>query len=305
MGRTLLLGTDGASWYEWLKDNRKGRDLVVLDPADAHYGPAGRMWLIKGEKPAYSTFFGSIDPQRAPHILTAALAEFLDHASPDVLVQLFAYRPTPMLKQVAELLAFLMRPEQILIESKTAIARNGWPIGPEEIELPTGLPPVVVEAQRKAQWLKLIERCQRHEIPLHQCAIQGARLHSGVQLDELARHRAGLDNALHAEVCGSTLLIVTDGNLDEDVISRALDVTHVPRAQISHPRDYNDMLCAFVRTNGDEFGYGMIERIDFAEGVIHARADAVPPVPVPILRLGSLRVDKDGRERGELKPWQA
>ena len=303
MANTLLLGTQGSAWHQWLKDNRKGRDLILLDPADAHHGPAGRLWLIHDDR-STSRFYGSTDPQRSPHVMVLALAEFLTEARPDALVQLFAYRPTPLLSQLAQLIAFLVKPEQILIDQETPISQGGWPTGPEEIDLPAGLPPMVVDAQRKAQWLKLIERCQPHQIPLQSCVIQGARLGSGHSLDEPTRHRAGLANALHAETCGSTLLIVADEDPDEENISRALDVTHTARAQIVRADAYDDLLCAFVRPSGDEFGFGMIERIDFAEGLIHARTDAIPPVPVPILRLGSMRVDKDGRERGEAKPWQ-
>lgn len=303
MAYTLLLGTQGSAWHEWLKDHRQGRDLILLDPADAHYGAAGRVWLIQGDR-ARSRLYGSTDPQRAPHVMALALAEFLGLAGEHAIVQLFAYRPTPLLSQLAQLTAFLVRPEHIYIQKGTEISQGGWPVGPEELELPAGLPPVVVDAQRKAQWLKLIERSHPHQISIQTCVVQGARLGSGHLLDEATRHRAGLANAAHVETCGATLLIVADEDPDEENISRALDVTHTSRAQVVRPDEYEDVLCAFVRPSGDEFGYGMIERIDFAEGLIHARADAIPPVPVPILRLGSLKVDKDGRERGEARPWQ-
>ncbi len=304
MGRTLLVGRSGASWYEWLRENRKARDLIVLDPSDAHYGPGARLWMIRGDRPLYSCFYGSLDPGRAPHMMAAALSDFLQRANADAIVQLFSYRPSPLHRQTAHMVASMVQPETLLIETGTEIDGDGWPIGPEYLELPVGLPPMVVAAQRKAQWLKLIERGNAHEVMLHSLCIQGARLGSGTPLDEHARVRVGLAEALYAEVCGSALLIVGGGGLSESTISRALDLTHTKRTFLVEADEYSNLLCSFVRQNGEEFGFGMIERIDFELGVLHVRSDAIPPVPVHIMRLGSLKVDRDGRELGEVRPWQ-
>jgi len=299
----FLLGQDGAAWHAWHQENRKGRDIVLLDPADAHHGPAARLRLIKGDKTAQTVFFGSLDAQRAPHVLVAACVELLNAASPGAFVQCFPYRPSPLMRQLTQTLAFLIRPDQILVAHGTPIELDGWPLGPEEINLPAGLPAVVVHAQRKAQWLKMIERSVLHEIPLSKTSIQGVRLGSGQALGDAMRQRAGLTDVLHSEVCGSTLFIVSNHDLDEDQMSRALDVTHVSRAHIVKPAEYDSLLCAFLRPSGDTFGFGRVDRIDFEGGVIYAYVDAVPPVPVPILRLGSLKVDENGREQGEVKPW--
>lgn len=303
MAETLLLGPQGSAWHEWLKDERRGRDVIILNPADAHHGPAGRFTLLQGDR-AVPKFYGSTDPQRAPHVLLAALFELCSVAAPDAIIQLFAFRPTPLLRQLVHLIAFQIRPKELLIAKGTPIDSQGWPIGPEEIGLPEGVPSIVVDAQRKAQWLKLIERCHRHELSIGACALDGIRLGSGVALDQALLTKLGLGSVDHAEVCGGTLLLVADQDPDEDVIARALDATHAVKATVVHQSDYDDLLCAFVRPSGEEFGHGMIERIDFADGLIHVRADAIPEVPVPILRVGSLRVDKDGRERGEARPWQ-
>lgn len=304
MGKLLLIGGGSATWNDWLKEHRAGRDLVVLDPADAHYGPAGRLWVIRGQRPAYSAFYGSLDSQRAPHLMVAALHEFLGVIEDNAIVQLFPTRPSPLMRQLTQLIADLVRPSTIYISNHDVDEGICWPVGPEQIELAKGLPPMVVQAQRKAQWLKLIERSSRHEIPLERLSFQGARLGSGRLLDEVMKQRAGLESALRVEVCGSSLLIVTHEDMDGEEVSRVLDLTHTQRAHVVHPQDYDNLLCAFVRLNGDEFGYGRIETIDFEGGRVIAYADAVPPVPVPIVRLGSLKVDSDGRELGEVRPWQ-
>lgn len=304
MGKLLLVGGGSAAWSDWLKDNRGGRDLVVLDPADAHHGAAGRLWVLRGTRPIYSAFYGSLDPLRAPHLLIAALHEFLGVVDDSAIVQLFPLRASPLMRQLTQTITDMIRPARILMPDGEPDEGISWPVGPEVAELAKPLPPMVRQAQRKAQWLKLIERSSRHEIPLDRLTIQGARLGSGRLLDSIMRQRAGLESALRVEVCGSALLVITHEDLAEEQVTRALDITHTQRAHIVHPEDYENLLCAFVRLSGEEFGYGRIETIDFEAGAVVACADAVPPVPIPILRLGSLRVDADGRELGEVRPWQ-
>ena len=68
-------------------------------------------------------------------------------------------------------------------------------------------------------------------------------------------------------------------------------------------REYDNLLCALVRESGEEIGHGMIESFDFRNGIVRVWADAVPPIPVRVLKLGSLRVDRNGKELGELRAW--
>lgn len=304
MGKLLLVGGGSAAWADWLKDNRAGRDLVVLDPADAHYGAAGRLWVLRGVRPIYSAFYGSLDPQRSPHLLVAALHEFLDVVDDNAIVQMYPMRASPLMRQLTQTVTGMVRPARILMPNDEPDDAICWPVGPESVKLIKPLPNLVLQAQRKAQWLKLIERSSCHEIPLDRLTIQGARLGSGRLLDSIMRQRAGLEDALRVEVCGSSLFVVTKGDLAEEQVTRALDITHTQRAHVVHPEDYENLLCAFVRLSGDEFGYGRVETLDFEAGLAVVMADAVPPVPIPILRLGSLRVDADGRELGEVRPWQ-
>jgi polynucleotide 5'-kinase involved in rRNA processing len=80
-------------------------------------------------------------------------------------------------------------------------------------------------------------------------------------------------------------------------------VTGTTKAHFVAPDSYNHLMCAFARPDGEEIGVGLIERIDWDARIVHAQCTAVPPVPVRILRVGALRVDLNGRELGEVKPW--
>jgi hypothetical protein len=64
------------------------------------------------------------------------------------------------------------------------------------------------------------------------------------------------------------------------------------------------LLCSFANQEGEDFGIGMIRGIDFVTGVAQVACTAVPPAPARILRIGGLRVDPNGNELGEARPWQ-
>ena len=302
MARTLLIGGPNASWRAWEKENLKG-DLLVLDPADATHGTAAVFRLMRGERPLWTRFYGSLDPRRAPHVLLAALAEGMARAGDDLTVRLFTYRNTPLLRQTVALVASVLRPDRILVADGTDLDLDGFPVGPETPALETAFPPMVQEAMRKAQWMKMLERCEPHEVDLRAATLEGSRLGTGRVFSIEERKRAGLEEAVHVEQSGRGLLVVA-ASLDERQIARALDVTHCTKVVHALSRAYDGLLLAFVRPNGDEIGHGRVERIDWEAGLLHAHCTAVAPVPVGIVRLGSLRLDAKGGERGEARPWE-
>jgi hypothetical protein len=304
MGRLLLVGSAATTWREWLKENRNERDLICLDPAEPSQSPPGRLCLFHGDKAVAWRFYGSLDAQRAPHLILAALAALLSQAADDAIVQLFAYRNSPLMRHLAMLVAQMVQPTSILVPAGAVIDQGGYPVGPEEVELDPAFPAVVQGAQRKAQWMKLIENCTEQEVSLDDVAIEGARLGSGARPTEDALRKAGLEGVLHAEVSSGTLLLVTEQEPEDNRMSRALDMFHCSRANVVSPHDYTDLLCSFARQSGEDFGMGIVRKIDFAERTVTALCTAVPPAPVRILRLGGLRVDLQGREEGELRPWQ-
>ena len=295
MPGTLLIGNPGSSWREWLKAHRGGRDLLCLDPADAIQGVPGRICLFRDSRPLFERFYGSLDPQRYPHVILAALAEGLRLMEGEGLVQSFAYRPTPVLRHLLVIAAQLMQPEAILVASGTSLDLNGFPVGPATIELDAAFPKVVHDAQRKAQWIRLLEHCTPHTFPLKSVAFEGSRLGSGLALDAKSLEKFGLHDAL---------FVVIDRELEDHRFARALDLTHTTRLHLANPRVYENLFCSFARQSGEDFGVGFVSRIDWESGQITVLNDAVPPAPVRILRLGAIRVDPKGRELDEVSPWQ-
>lgn len=304
MARTLLLSTQDRTWRDWLKENRKGRDLICLDPTEPDQSPPTRLCLFRDEKVVAWRFYGSLDPQRSPHILLTALVQLLGQAAEGVVVQLWPNRGTPLIRHVTMLASQLVKPDQILVPKDADMDQAGFPVGPEEVELETAFPAMVQNAQRKAHWLKLFENCESHEFDLNRVSVEGARLGSGVPIhaDDLTRFFHG--KVAHGEVAGGGLFIVAREDPDDVEVARALDHFHCSRAHIAHPDEYEGLLCSFAKQHGEDFGMGNIEKIDFDRGKVLANCTAVPPAPVRILRLGALKVDTAGRELGEVRPWQ-
>lgn len=303
-GRSLLIASPAESWREWLKQHRGDRDLLRLDPADPNFDAPARLSLHRGDRVIGWRFFGSLDVSRAPHVLLAAASELLSLAGEDALVQAFAYQPSPLRHQLALMLAQLIRPEQILIGQGCLLDQSALPVGPEVVELESAFQEMVGAAQRKAQWMKLREACEPHAVPLTQVAIEGARLGSGTRLTRTEIASAGLEAALYAERIGVTLFAVVESEPDASLVSRALDAFHCQRAHFVEPRAYDNLLCSFAKPSGEDFGMGFVDEFDWNAGTIRLACTAVPPAPVRILRLGSLKVGPKGDEFGEVRPWQ-
>jgi hypothetical protein len=304
MGRTLLIGPAAVHWRDWEKETRSGRDWICLDPSDANRGTPARLTYARGDKVVDWRLYGSLDAHRFPQVLLAAAAHFMGSAADDVVIQLFAYEATPLLRHVALLIARMCDPAEILVAKGTPIDLGGWPVGPEEIEVPAALPLIVQGAQRKAHWLKLIESCTAHEVDLRKVTVEGVRLGSGRPLTLRQMEQTGLAHLQYGEVCGSTLLLVTDVEIDEDALSRSLSISHCSKAQVVSPASYDGLVSSFARQDGTDFGMGLIESIDFGTCIARVQCSAVAGAPVRILRIGALRIDAQGRELGEVRPWQ-
>lgn len=235
--------------------------------------------------------------------MPAVLAQALEVA-PDLIVQLFPYRPLPLLRQTTSLIAQMLRPTEILVAAGAELDQGGFPVGPSEVEIETAFPPLVQMAQRKAQWLRLFESCRKHTIDLRKVSIEGTRLGTGIRLTSDERKEAKLDNALYAERAGGTLFAVTDLDIEESDVASALDFTGCTRANFVAPGLYRNLLCSFAKQNGEDFAMGILTDIDWQSLRGFALSTAIPPAPIRILRLGALRVEATGRELGEVRPWQ-
>lgn len=305
MGRTLLIGSQTGVWREWLREHQAGREWVGLNPADAEATFPARFSRIREGRVQSWRFAGSLDAMRAPHSALAAANALVRESEEDAIVELFPFRVGPLRLQVARLAIESIRPSHILIDRRTHFPIGGLPVSVEEVDLPEALPESVRAGHRKARWLQLFEQCERHEVELRKVALDGLRLGSGVPIPLENLKKYGFGDPLHGEVAGSNLLVVSRTPVSDLEVTRALDAVHASKAHIVSPSDYENLICAFSRRSEEDFAQGRIVRIRFEDGVVEVSANAVAPTIFDLLKVGGLRVDDEGRERGEMKPWDA
>jgi hypothetical protein len=280
MARTLLRRAPGTSWR--VQTLAEGRPVLHLEASEPHGMPAARLVVTVGERVLRSRFLGTLSALRAPHVVIAEVARFA-REYPDGIIEEMIAQPGPVFAQTQRLITEVFQPDEIR----------------EASEAPAGLPSSVIAAQRRAFWISMREGGQLHRVDLDTVQTEGARFGSGTPVDLKLNP---IEGALYAEQIGPLLYVVTTG--EPDNLPAAMEALGCRKSQLVSPTGFEGLLCAFRREWGEEFGMGTVERVDWASRTAEIWSTAIPPVPVPILSFGTLRLANDGREQGELRRWQ-
>jgi hypothetical protein len=303
MGLTLLIGSRSHTWHDWLQGHLGSRDLLVLDPLHAGLGPPCRLVLARDAEVVAWRFAGATDPLRNPIDLLAGAAGLLAEARPECVALMFAWRESPVRRQLAYALARMLRPKQVLIPEGAACPDDGWPVRAERVPLEPAFPAMVLAAQRRARWMELLKLARPLDIDLARTRVLGARLGSGSPVNVAALHAPGLQGGLRAEVCGQTLLLVTREPVDDGTAIRAMNLAGASRVVAQTPEAYEGLVCSLERDDGTPVALGIVERAEFADGRLRVLTASSPAKAARVLRIGALRVDAEGREVGEVRPW--
>lgn len=292
MPRALCVLDPRWSWKAWLEKNRKQRPVLTFDPAVL---PA-RITLNKGERLAGWRFVGTTSAPRNPIAIMGASIALANEAGDDWIGFLFDPGQNLVLNQLAVEMAQALRVTHVLVPKGSRLETHGWPVGAEPVELEDGYPPMVREAQRRAQWLEVFQSSQDHTVELGSVHVMGARLGAGTPVPMP-------DPGALAWRYGANLHVVSPRAFTQ-AESERLAAQHQAK-QVSHatPEDYVDLVCSLADQEGRDLGIGTVQGLDLATGAIHLRNTAVSPAHPQFLKIGTTKVDPKGRETGETKPW--
>jgi hypothetical protein len=296
MSRTLLFGRPDVHWRDWIKEHRGRRDLLVLDPADADHGPAGRVLAVQQDRVVAWRYVGTTDTTRNPVALLQAAVELGAVVGPNAIIQGFPLPGSLGMRQLAMTLAQMLRPGQILVAAGSALEKDGWPVGAEPVDLPRAFPPMVTEAQRRARWLELREQSSLHTLDLPEISVQGGRLGAG------RRARLEIEDC-YAEVAGGVLHLITDTPIEEDQVARLLNLTHATRLSVVSPSAYRGLVCSLADQEGQDFAMGIIDGFDPTRRTLNVLSPMVAGAPARIVKLGMIKVDETGREEPPVAAW--
>ena len=286
---TLLVSDSRWTWREHLKDS--GAEYVCLDPGNADTGPPCRTFRHDGEKTRDWCFSGTTEAVRDPLRTMAAAWRLTADLKPDANILMASPYGGPLARQLALSIAQLLKPKKILVPEGSELESLSWPIGAETVPLPASLPKMVLESQRRARWLELFERAETHTIDLSQVAVEGTRIGSGRKVS-----LAGWTG--WAEATGNTLHLVGQQELDEDKVPQYLDQSHMSRLNVVAAEQYEGLCCSVATQEGEDFGFGTIQKFLPERSQFIVLCDAVAPAPARILKIGSMRIDGLGREMG-------
>jgi hypothetical protein len=290
MGATLLVTDARFSWREFAAEKPR----VNLDVAAAESGPPGRVTAWSDGKLRAMRFVGTTDPALNPLAILSAYPALAQATDADSWVATPSLPDTPFGRHFGLSLAALVRPSRVLTPAGSGLHKWPWPVGAEETDLPHELPPLVREAQRRAQWMALLDRSTLHTVWLGEVALLGARLGSGRRVET---------PTAWAEVAGSTLHVVADQALDDAQVSSLMDAAHADKTSSAKPSDYAGLVCSFAHQDGEDFGLGVIEALDVQTETLTVRNEAVAGAMPRIVKLGVLRIDGSGRELPPVRPW--
>lgn len=293
MARALLVGGEGHAWRDWREQRGLGGPLLCLDPSYMEHGWGGRIALTQGEELLDWRFVGTLKATRNP---LSVLSGAVQLATEDCVIMLSRLESSPVARHFALTLAQILRPEAIYTVEGSGVEAWPWPIGAEPVQLPDSPPEIVLRAQERAQWLHLLRECHPHEVDLDEVPVIGARLGSSPRL-----HPQGMEGWM--EVCGGGLLWISEEVGDDLKVDRAMHFAEAHKVWTALPKQYSGLLCAMSQEDGSEQGMGVVDSFDPQIGRMKILCTAEPGTRPQVLKLGTLRLQKDGKRAGEAPPW--
>lgn len=298
MARRLAFWDAHGASREWLQGH-----VLILDPRESHAEFPGCAVLLRQDEVKEWGFVGGPDVLQSPLEWLRVASRLLAKSPDDLTILAPRLDLGPVARSLRATLIDWLHPESIFVSREYPVSDAAWPMGVTEIDLPKGLPEVVLRAQRKARWRDLLEKSKDFQISTQQVQWTGARLGSGLAAPELRLQEAGIRDVVHAEISGATAFVVVENELSSEECALVMRLLGATRLHSALASSYSGILCSLSRIHGDDICLAILDSIDFRKGIVRVRASAEDTAGLNLIRMGHLRLDGEGNELGVIKPW--
>ena len=294
MSWKLLLADRHHSWTNWIQE-RSFPVTLDLCPSSARLGPPGCVRVLRhGETTAWG-YVGSTQMIRSPLRAIQVVHRLHPTGVDGGVVLLEIAQNSPVVRELHRTITQFFPFASILAPEGGLVNLEGWPIGPETVELPPELPQVALQAQRRSRWIELLDSSNEIEVDLRRIDAFGSRFRSGQTIT--------VPTVLYAELNGSTLYLVAENSPEEAELLRLMDKVGAMRSHVTRPTDFEGVIVSFAHENGMDFVLGRVKSLDLASLRATIQIPAESLSSARSVFFGLIRIDEKGREMPEHAPW--
>jgi len=109
---------------------------------------------------------------------------------------------------------------------------------------------------------------------------------------------------LHAEIAGNTVFTVAEQACKGETRKILQDKFPAHNMLLAATDCFTNLLCGLADENGNTLDVGLIQAVDFKRMFIFVLSGIKTISPVRVVQIGSVRISRDGRELGILKPGE-
>lgn len=160
-------------------------------------------------------------------------------------------------------------------------------------------------AYRSQRFAAAFKNASPFRLPFDRIALRGTWLLQGTSLPpaDLARLTSLLQTpVVHAERLGGQALLVTSLPIDRQDVRLAQDKLKVEHVTARPASLFTNLLCGLQNGAGDLLAPAILQRVDFAGGMLRLLAPPARQDEWRVLHLGRVQLRADGEELGLLQP---
>jgi len=163
------------------------------------------------------------------------------------------------------------------------------------------------KARRKLQFASEFSDALGHIIKLDSVSLWNTCFRTGRPLSW--QYTKSIEDAidcriLHAEIAGNTVFAVAEQACKTEAYKLLQEKFPSQNMLLATTDCFTNLLCGLADENGNTLDVGLIQAVDFKRMFIFVLSGIKTISPVRVVQIGSIRISRDGRELGTLKPGE-